>query len=308
FDRCFPEAEELEEASLIGQGGDQRDEEDGEPPPPLFFRWAGIAAAGKSAELRVGLGGGEEPQDWHISAGDGKYRLKAAEHASAGSPDLWTFDVREESPAPLLLDLHRLSNGTWRLGHLPVNALDDVSRTRPDLWRDIDLETLLDVLASGGHVHRKLGRLLRQRQPGKSGTKAPELDPHKRVDSSGFLMPRIRRISRALEGLRERLSTRVLSEAALEWRFQGPLSPGYLARRLVEHAPSDEDRGFLVAEIALVVADAGRRVSSAGVPLERVKERYQSVVSELRALVPLASERSSMRRYVNKAFSLTKPS
>lgn len=301
FGRCFPETPEVEDVRLIGANRDARDDEGGAPPPPWFFRWAGLAKTEHGAELQVDLDG-DEPCDWWIAANDEKLRATAAEYARAGRPRPWRFAIDRSSPPPVLVDVHWKTGEDWHLGHLPVNALDAESRTRPDLWRDLDLDSLLELLASGGHVHRMLARLLRRREGVRGAGLAPELDPHRRVDTSGFLMQRIRRISRALEGLRVRLTQPVMSEAALEWRFQGPLSPTNLARRLVESAPMEEDRAFLVAELALVVGDAGRKVPTPGVRAELVRARYKAAVVELRALAPALPAAAPIGRYLGKAF------
>jgi hypothetical protein len=74
----------------------------------------------------------------------------------------------------------------------------------------------------------------------------------------------IRRVSKALEGLRERLKAPILSDMSLEWRFHGPLSPIFLARKLLESIDDPEEQIFLIAEIALVVGNSAREATASG--------------------------------------------
>ena len=77
------------------------------------------------------------------------------------------------------------------------------------------------------------------------------MDPHKRVDTSGFLLQRTRRVSAALNALRERLQRPVASEQVLQWRLRGPVGVHALAEAISRAAKSPIERGFLLAELCL---------------------------------------------------------
>jgi len=303
FDACFPSAPAISGDRVSLEGSPIRADEEGGPPPvPAFFQWAAVDRSGATLELRLGLGGGSEPSWWHLSAGDGSFELDHERFARRGRPPVWEEPLPGDpsmSPPPSLIEIRwRSSDGEYR-GSLPVNALNAGSRSRPDLWWDIDLETLLALLASSGPVYRRLARIV-GRGNGKQGCDGVpvELDPHRRVDTSNFLMQRIRRVSLALEGLKERLCMPVYTEASLEWRFQGPLSPAFLARRLLDATEDSEERRFLVAEIALAVGNAARAVSSPALPVDKVQARYAAALQELESLIPPDDEDSLAGQYL----------
>ncbi|MBI4602821.1 MAG: hypothetical protein HY721_12765 [Planctomycetes bacterium] len=307
FDACFPEAPALEPDQVRLAGAPRAADEEGGPPPlPLFFRWAALDRSGEAMLLHLGLGGSDEPRDWRIAVEGGQALLDAREHRRSGSPNPWQAalpgDPATAAPPTILEVRWEAAEGRF-LGHLPINALNSSSRTRPDLWRDIDLDALLEILSSSGPVHRALARALRRREARERSSLPVELDPHRRVDASSFLMQRIRRISRALEGLKDRLRAPVFSEVSLEWRLQGPLSPAYLARRLIDAAVDPEEKKFLLAEVALVLGSAARDVTAAGVALEEVRERYRSALADLRAMVPDELGTPLVDRYLEESFA-----
>ena len=79
------------------------------------------------------------------------------------------------------------------------------------------------------------------------------IDPHAKLDTSTFLLRRMRRVAAALEGLRARLERPAHHLDALRWRLHGPVGPVQLARRLAENEREKEGAGFLIAEVALTV-------------------------------------------------------
>jgi hypothetical protein len=305
IDECFPEAQELESAQCIDRSVDCGDEEGGPEPLPAFFRWACLSRGEDRSTLLVGLGGDGEPEEWSLTTCAGRVRLDRGAHARQGRADVWEtvlpLDTTKEPP-PTLIDVEWRRDGITHAGKMPVNALDAESRSRPELWLDIDLDTLLELLAAGGPIHRQLLKVLQRREAAGRARNAVELDPHRRVDTSRFLMQRIRRISRGLEGLYEKLAEPIHSEAALEFRLQGPLGPKNLARRLIAEAEDAAEQRFLVAEVTLVLGRAARTVEGLGLSTERVRERYLATADDLRSLLPGASGEIALDAYVEKAF------
>lgn len=301
--RCFPEVEELDDAQCADVSPESRDDEGGASPLPTYFRWACFVSSSEGGALRVGLGPDGEPERWSLHGLGGRISFDDALHRQSGSPQTWEvkLDLDPETDVPpSALEVRWSSGSTTYLAHLPVNAQDDESRVRPDLWATMDLETLLQLLATGGQLHRILARRSRDRCP------LPDPnDPLKRFDSSRLLMQRIRRISHAIEGLQQRLAAPVASDAALEWRFTGPFSPEFFAARLIESTESASERRFLLAEIALAVGRAARTVEALGLPAEHVATRYDLAIRELRQLAPDGAAESTghLDHYVRQAFA-----
>jgi hypothetical protein len=107
------------------------------------------------------------------------------------------------------------------------------------------------------------------------------VDPHKKVDTSRFLLKRMRRLAKALEGLRARLERPVASLEGWRWRLQGPLGPVALARAL--KAESGHEASFFVSEIATTLKTV-RWVAGFGVAPRAVRQELEIAISVLRDL------------------------
>ena len=140
-------------------------------------------------------------------------------------------------------------------------------------------------------------------------TALPEgvVDPHKKVDTSGFLVQRMRRVARALEGLRTRLTRPAHSLEAFRWRLRGPVGPLALAERLAE----SEDRraakaalsgaAFLVAEVARTLKDADWTDLERTLGRTAVRKELGFVRKRLRDFAYRAPAPPSLRSYVEEA-------
>jgi hypothetical protein len=107
-------------------------------------------------------------------------------------------------------------------------------------------EVLIEILTSARPLHQALQRRLQRKQDRQQHEEVPALDPHKRVDTSGFLLQRTRRVSDALRALRQRLERPVVSEQALAWRLRGPVGVLALAQAIGNEAHTDEERCYLL--------------------------------------------------------------
>ena len=192
--------------------------------------------------------------------------------------------------------------GTLQSADFAVNAADDQSRGDPAMAGEFDLDTLLDTLSSGLPLWRRLVQVMSQpKQAAVSSIKA-ELDPHRRVDTSAFLMQRMRRISRAFEGLRERLAQPIATPSALEWRFSGPLGPAKVGRVLAESLGGPSDAAFVLAELALVISRASETVRADGVEKASVEQRFRRALDEVAAVAPTVVDDPALKEYVERAF------
>ena len=278
------------------------DDEGGPPPVPAFFRYAVLREEETQWVVEVGLGDADEPEAWELRVPGWTTTIVHDEYRSQGRPKAVRIAQARQGeaapPPPGEVAVKWRRAGPEHKGSLPLNAASTAERSRAELWRDIDLETLLGVLAEGGSLYRHFKRKQAREGAGGGTTLPRELDPHRRVDTSGFLMPRMRRISRALEGLRARLEAPVVSEAQLAWRFRGPLSPGNLAERLLASVADPAERAFLLAEILLSVSRASRSVKAEGVAPDVVKESFRATVSRLQALAPLLAGSPPLDAYL----------
>ena len=111
-----------------------------------------------------------------------------------------------------------------------------------------------------------------RRQRDKSGhTDGLVLDPHKRVDTSAFLLQRTRRVSDALTALRYRLERPAVSDQALTWRLRGPVGVLAVAQAIAKEAKSEQERCFLLTELCLELARVRPQVSPGSLTSQRVR-------------------------------------
>lgn len=232
--------------------------------------------------VTVELGPQQEPDQWKIAKGDA-VRFASIEH---GGELHLTFPLDGE-PAPLkLLVTWSDRHGDDQAADLVVNVGDRGALPPPPELGELTLEEMLDLLSAGSRFRPALQRVLRRR--GGLSTAAPgpaELDPHARVDTSGFVLQRMRRAGRALEGLRERLERPVAHRDAVQRRLRGHFSP--LALREQLDAARDDGRlgrrehAFLVAEMILCLRMVAWRVVGDELDASWCRAQVEQLVGEL---------------------------
>ena len=210
----------------------------------------------------------------------------------------WT-DTRP--PAGFWVKWTACRNPAW----LPVNVVSGSALPPPDELRDLPLEALIDILTSARPLHQALraylARRCRENAEGADKQSPTLIDPHKRVDTTGFLLQRTRRVSLALNGLRERLERPVISKESLEWRLRGPVGALALRNALVKEAKSDEERMFLLSELALELDRCSPKTAAGCMPVAVVCSEIRRLTGEIMASVRqnAASVAAEMRRYLD---------
>lgn len=172
----------------------------------------------------------------------------------------------------------------------PVTVAAGAALPPPEELRNLPLDVLLDMLTSARPLYRNeaLRRYLRRKDNETVGTiaMADDLDPHRRVDTSTFLLQRTRRVSWALGRLRERLQQPFASAHSLDWRLRGPIGVLYLATALDREAHSAEERAFLLAELILELRRVVPEDQSGCVPAAEVRRAIDGVIFEIARQIP----------------------
>jgi hypothetical protein len=109
----------------------------------------------------------------------------------------------------------------------------------------------------------------------------PELDPHKKVDVTGFLLQRTRKISYALNSLKSRLERPVFTQETLTWRLYGPVGVEALVKAILKEAKSEEEKAFLVAEIVLELANIYPLETTNSMKQNEVRQEFKKIIKEL---------------------------
>jgi hypothetical protein len=247
---------------------------------------------------------GEPPAGWElVTDGDGRRYVGEGEWQVQGRPTSWV----------LRWDIERPPSGFWvrwagsvKSAWWPVNVFTGNALPPPAELKNLPLEVLINILSSARPLHRVLGEYLRRRarEKGGDGTDKPIVDPHKRVDTSRFLLQRTRRISWALNALRERLERPAVTLEFLRWRLRGPVGVLSLAQALEREAQSDEEKAFLISELILELAQAKPQATAGCLPPAQHLAEIRALIPELKSLVPGGpTGPENLRRYVESVFA-----
>ncbi len=271
-------------------------------PLPRFF---GLATIGPSAEghaeLRLKFNGTPPEGSWQIRAMQSR-RFDSVEWERIGRPALFTQACPDNEPLPVSLDVEW---GADKAAEWPVNVeLPSVLPSPPEL-KGLSLQALLELLASGRPMHEVLRAWMRK-QPDDDETALEQslelIDPHAKIDTSGFLIKRTQRACAALHGLRMRMEEPVLSEAAMAWRIDGPIGARAVMEAIRRHCDP-----HLPAEWAFLLCEAIRElrgaqlVSAHGAEVSPViRSMHGAFVNSLEGLLPAATKKCSqaMKRFL----------
>jgi hypothetical protein len=185
-----------------------------------------------------------------------------------------------------------------------VNARDAASLPPPAELRSLSLDALIEILTSARPLHQVMRLLLERRRNGAGGSESLQLDPHKRVDTSGFLLQRTRHVSWALAALRQRLEQPVPSREALNWRLRGPYGVIALVNAISRQDRQEQEKTFLLAEIAVELARVVPQRSPGCLQRRQVREALRECIREIRARISLDAlgHLPELKAYVRQAF------
>ena len=178
------------------------------------------------------------PSTWAIQTTEGEGIMTADAWRSRGSEP----DIQLEMPPSAFRHVLSVTGPEGQEWLWPVSVEDHAQLPVPEELSSLDLEDLMRVFADNLSMRSLLKRMQsKQRfESIEQGQVAPELDPHRRVDTTGFILQRTRRLSYAFDGLKRRLSRLYFTEHQLEWGMQGPISPLSFARAILnEQAVAD---------------------------------------------------------------------
>jgi hypothetical protein len=270
---------------------------------PPAFGLALFRARGAGGELTLDVASGV-PAGFRVESEPGRRLLDEASWRRAHRPAALAVPWPGPRP-PSAIYVRWPVPGRTATAVWPVNAADGSSLPPPDELRSLTLDELMEVLTSARPLHEALGLIMRRRSrlAGQPQDGPARVNPHRKVDTSGFILQRMRRLGRALEGLRSRLEQPAHSVDALRWRLQGPVGPLALAERLAQ-APDAESYGaaFLIAEVARTVKrevrwTAAERALGAG----PVRREVRATLDALRAQARACPAAGALSAYVREA-------
>ena len=232
------------------------------------------------------------------------------EWQQAGQPTTWCIPwERVRPPSGFSVGWSASTGRVW----WPVSVESSQSLPPPNELKNLPLELLIEVLTSSKPLYQMLAKLIEQQSEVGECEVASELDPHRKVDPSGFLLQRTRRVSWALTALRERLERPVASEQGLNWRLRGPVGVKAFAEAIGREAKSPTEKAFLIAELCLELHRVQPQTEDAKcLPVERVRAAIREVITELKpscesAQSETTAENATLAKYVDSVFAKVLP-
>jgi hypothetical protein len=227
---------------------------------------------------------GSPPKGWSLFVEEESEPFATeADWVGRGSPAFWqTVWTRSRPPCGFRVNWQDSVGFAW----WPVNVLNGATLPPPDDLKDLPLEVLIEILTSAKPLHVALARHLKRKRKTRPADERALLDPHKRVDTSAFLLQRTRRLSWALSALRHRLERPVPSEQSLAWRLRGPVGALALVRAIErdlsgENRP-DLERCFLLTEVCLELARVHPKEDPGSLRKVRVRAALRELIEEIR--------------------------
>ena len=212
---------------------------------------------------------------------------------------------RERAPSVFRVNWSGVAGYAW----WPVNVVSNAALPPPCELRNLPLETLIEILTSAKPLHQSLARWLKRRSVATQSEETPLLDPHKRVDTSTFLLQRTRRVSWAFTALRQRLEKPVVSDQALAWRLRGPVGVHAFAQAIGKEARSESERCFLLTELCLELTRVRPQETQGSLRKNRVAEAIKMLIRELHSGIPTSafSDQPALAAYAKAVFKELPP-
>jgi hypothetical protein len=282
------------------------EESDAPPPLPAFFAEATLDAAGpQSYELRIEFAGAAPKGGWTVR----QDLVTLADHASwfsQGQPTSMRVALRREGPPPAMLTVHW--GNAAHVSPWPVNVVSAEVLPSPTELQGLSLAALLDLLSSARPLHEAL-RVWLRRQPSDDDANVDDVvelvDPHAKVDTSGFLVKRVQRACWAMRQLREKLEQPVLSTAAMAWRMNGPVGAAAVLEAMQRQCDPGlpDEWAFLMCEMWRELSEVQLQGASGRPPPQEAQQLLSDFLAALHTRIGQAIHACSarMQSYVSEA-------
>ncbi len=239
---------------------------------------------------------------WSVSL-DHTVLLTSEQWQSQSMPTRLSCSLPNSGPPPSSLTVRHADGQA--IADWPVNIVSAAVLPAPDGLQGLSLSALLELLSSARPLHESLRGWLR-RQPDDDDSETESvielIDPHEKVDTSGFMIKRVQRACWAIHALKDRLTQPVYSPSAMAWRIHGPVG-AYAVLDAIEKqcaAELPDERIFLMCEFWREVCDAKINGVKVLEPDDESVKLMQSLADTLhqRLVAALPTATGSMRNYV----------
>jgi len=279
-------------------------------PLPIFFGEAALDSSGDTHyELTLTFVLPSPEGEWVIRL-DQSVILTSSSWRSQSQSASVHLSLPRSGPPPSVLTVE-WANGA-HVVDWPVNVSTADALPAPDELKGLSLAALLDLLSSARPLHEALRAWLR-RQPDDDDSNvelAIELiDPHAKVDTSGFMVKRVQRACWAMQSLRTRLEQPVMSSSAMAWRIKGPVGAYAMLQAMQRQCDPKlpDEWAFLLCELwrelSTVQVNGGGGREAEPESFQMMEDLIGDLCEQLTNALPQCTD--AMRTYVADAMSET---
>lgn len=265
----------------------EEDDETKAPKLPLFFQSC-EAIWDKGTFIRLTFDVNQAITPFSIAMESGLNMFSNIQWESNGKPSVATIPWKEKYlPSGFNVKLDDASSLVW----WPLTVADYRALPTPDELRNLTFNELIEILSSSAPLHVSLSRVINSRLKGSAFQNGIDesIDPHKRVDTSGYILQRTRRMSSAINSLRERLSKPVYTKESLDWRLYGPVGVKAFCDALVKEINKsqsslelqNEELLFFLAELALEIGNLQLQTYNNCIPEDDIKKEINAFLQNL---------------------------
>ena len=310
---------------IVWQEPDQvpEDAPSGRPHLPAFFAWASYSQ--RTGEIRVGLNRSQlEPSAWTISIAGQSAEQSAvlfSRAAALAKTSTLCFTLDEKARGAHLTALRVSWQDKDESRHeefLAVSVEDrETDLLSPEEFRNLTVDSIIECLLSGREPAEWIERrdIRRKKRP---STDAP-VESLRAVDTSNYLLYRVRRFGRALAAMGVRIARTAPTPDAIRYRLlRDPLGPVHLAETLPcdgahregEFTPAEAGyRLYALAEMVLSLGHVGRHIQRvAGRDAKWIMPLFLEARETLRTTAQRLQEQAGtlpddLNRYLDTAFA-----
>lgn len=267
---------------------------------PDAFEMALYRKAGGGAEIELSLRPGT-PAGWTLAIPGGERLCGEPEWRAAGSPAKWAFPwVSPAAPSGFDVEWTDSKGNAW----LPVCVANGSDLPPPAVLRELTLEQLIQILTTARPLAATAAAILGKRL---AGPKLDvQLDPHRRVDVSGHLIPKTRRISAAMAAMRRRLSEPAANAESLAWRLDGHFGVRALLQAVDREWEGAEERAFFRAELCLELSNIAPAPAEGCLSPAKQRETVHQFLSALIDASDAPTDKGDIIDYARRAFAEAK--
>ena len=288
--RAWNEGLELDEVVWQTPEAPPEDEPDPRPSLPAFFAWATFSQV--TGEITLGLDRHrEQPNAWSVRlpGTDADALTLFARHVELADPLSGTVTyalpvaMHTANIVALLVEWYD-DVGELRQAKLGVTAEGAEHLLPPTQFQTLNADTIIECLIGGKtpsqwiDQYKDTGEL--------SGSNDAAIESLRSVDTSSFLLYRVRRFGRALTGMSHRIMRTILQPDAIRYRMLndpfGPISLAHSIARATEDDDAgwcakidDECRLFCLVEILLTVVHLQARLT------RKVKGKERKAIGDI---------------------------